>query len=416
VISSCPAIQAPVWYRGLRAVLSAVLVLSSARLASAEITGATSVEWLSCAAEVIVNGTVRKQATAAGPVSVRYKDVTLDVEEVIKGDPATKSIEFTWRHLEQDSSPTWLKEGARVLVFLAKSKDHGPERRLDNRWVPLTDSGRPLVVGLSMTPDRIYSKEMAMVTDVDELLKIVRIWAKSPLKHSISMDVPWSSPIHNRLFGGSAVYLTVPAEEKYRLDFIRQARSAVAHERASAAKNLASYPGEETTAILQELLKDNSEIVSSYANDQIESVLYYVRAAAAQSLESLGTKVPDIALKRKPTDEEQRAQREQAWKRSFAEALKDGWTIAVADGRTRVLEGRARTIVVVTCQRGDERAAFTLVPKEWPANDVDVTGLTYLGTNGVNSQGGRRFYSHGELRGETANIIRTYFPLEKPDD
>ena len=185
-----PCHSAPVWCRGVRVVLSAVVVLASARFAGAEITGATSVEWLSCEAEVIVIGTVRKHATAAGPVSVRYEDITLDVGELIKGDPATKSIEFTWRHFEPDAKPAWLKPDSRVLVFLAKSKDHGPERRLDNRWVPLAEDGRLSVFDLSMTPDRIYSKEMTMIVDRDEFLKIVRTWAKSPLTRSLWLEVP----------------------------------------------------------------------------------------------------------------------------------------------------------------------------------------------------------------------------------
>jgi hypothetical protein len=52
--------------------------------ARAEIIGCSSIEWLTCEAEVVVVGRVEKIVTTRGPGSVLYEDCTVEVKEVIK--------------------------------------------------------------------------------------------------------------------------------------------------------------------------------------------------------------------------------------------------------------------------------------------------------------------------------------------
>jgi hypothetical protein len=119
---------------------------------------------------------------------------------------------------------------------------------------------------------------------------------------------------------------------------------------------------------------------------------------------------PDVLAFRSPTAEEQRARRATYWQNAFTEALGKGWMIVASDGESREFDGRARPIVNVACTQGEVRGVFTLVPKEWPAEDLPARGA--LGINGANSQGARRFYLEGELPDDFRRKVVEYFGLE----
>lgn len=379
---------------------------------NAEINVGTSVEWLSCSSEVIVTGKVTKVNDVEGPGKVTYEECTIKVERVFKGKVEGKELSFTLRRIGDDSrAGPLLKSDGPILFFLSKSRDHGPEKHLEGKWVPTPRAQNGSIVDLSRPITRTYSKEMKILDDSKELLKIVAVWAASPVKHFVREDVP-GGPLHEELYAGSAVYLIVPAEEKHRLRFLKMARSPEAYTRSLAAGELWKFPGDETEKVLRDLLKDDSESFSHYSQDQIAGVEYHVRAAAHRSLTALGKKVEKMQLQRDPTAEEQQALRVSAWGTSFSTALKGGgWTIAITDGATRRIDGRDHTIVVVTCSRDKQKATFTLVPRDWPAANRPKSD--YLGTNGLSSQGARRFYLEGTLPEETKTEVSKYFGLEK---
>lgn len=236
--------------RLFRCWLVALLTLGTAHAAFAEIRVATSLEWLSCSAEAIVIGKISNLTTERGPGDVTYEDCVVAVEQVLKGDPNARQIAFTLRRI--GASPTarpLTKSREGVLLFLSKSKDHGLERRLDDRWVPTIHYETPSIIDLSMPLEDIYSKEMKIVTDKEELLKIVREWAKSPVKQSLRWELPYGSPLFRKLYGGSACYLIVPAEEKFREILLALAHSAKPYERETAARELWKFPGDETEAM-----------------------------------------------------------------------------------------------------------------------------------------------------------------------
>ncbi|MEX0718854.1 MAG: hypothetical protein WD066_19835, partial [Planctomycetaceae bacterium] len=178
-----------------------------------------------------------------------------------------------------------MKSKSRVQLFLSKSKNHGSESHLDGKWMPAFSHGIPSIVDLSQPPENVYSKDMKIVSDNEELLRIVAHWAKSPVKHFLWEDVPYDSPMFGKLWAGSGVSLIVPAEEKYRQRFMTLAKSAEPWERAKAAAELHKFPGDETEAMLRQLLKDDSQSHSTYAQDQIAYVEYH-----GSSPESVGRK------------------------------------------------------------------------------------------------------------------------------
>lgn len=395
-----------------RTIFAITLLFLLSGQSRAEIMGASSIEWLSCQSEVIVVGKIDKITITKGVHSVIYEECTVQIAEVIKGDIKDKELAFCLRTLS--SKPTakdFMNSNQGVLLFLSRSKGHGPERHLDNKYVP-TAMGSPFsIIDLSNVSNDLYSKEMRILTNPEEILKTVRTWADSKVSHCLWWEVPFDSAIFNQLYAGSACYLIVPAEESYRPYFVKLARSDKPHERQRAASELYKFLGQQTEAILRELLKDETENFWNYSADTISKIEYGVRAAACRSLEALGKPVPQIELERKPTEEEQRSLRQGYWRKSFAEALSDEWkVISVEDGNGRQVEGRDTTSVIVTCANGESWCTFTLIPKEWDKSSFPVG--ENLGTNGRNSQGGRHFLLDGTLPQAVKNNLIRYFGIE----
>jgi hypothetical protein len=164
---------------------------------------------------------------------------------------------------------------------------------------------------------------------------------------------------------------------------------------------------------LRKLLEDETENFWNFSADTISRVEFGVRTAAYRSLQALGKPVSDkIELERKPTEAEQRSLRQSYWQKSFTEALSEGWkVVSVVDGRSRRVEGRDTTSVIVTCGEGESRCRFTLIPKEW--NKKDLPAGANLGMNGRNSQGARHFFLDGTLPKEVKGKLTKYFGLER---
>lgn len=394
--------------------LASLMALAIADSSRAEIRVASSVEWLACGSEAVVIGKITRIATTKGEGEVVYQDCTVQVDEVLKGDVKGKELLFCLRSLPpHPSGKDFMNSKKGVLFFLIKSKDHGPEHHLDNMYVP-TSYREPLsIIELSRLPGDTYGKGMTILSDDKELLKAVRTWAESKTLHSVQAEVPYASPIHARLYAGSACFLVVPAEDKHRQQFLKMAKSERPWDRQRAAAELYKFPGDETEAALRELLQDKTENVWQFSADTISKVEFGVRTAAHGSLKKMGKPVPEIETERRPTDEERRAFRARHWQESFGKALLGGWKVlAVEDGGSRQFEGRDTTSVTVTCGEGESRCRFILIPKEWSRDDWP-DGIN-LGVNGRNSQGARHFFQDGSVPKEVQGQLVKYFGLESP--
>src|SRR3712207_4339522 len=86
----------------------------------AETTGACSVEWLACKAEVVAVGYLKEVRETKGPGAVRYEDCTLEVTELLKSSTQRHEITFTFRRFERHPSMAdWARNGVGLLVFLS---------------------------------------------------------------------------------------------------------------------------------------------------------------------------------------------------------------------------------------------------------------------------------------------------------
>ena len=272
-----------------RLLATLVVLMLAVPNGSGEIRIAPSLEWITCQAEVIVVGKVKTVTTTKGTGPVIYEDCVVQVEEVLKGQIKAGGVAFCLRSSSPDSGmKALLNRKGETLFFLSKSKGHGPESHLNGKYVPTSLAPVLTILDLANPPKYIYSRDMVGLTVRDRILKVVREWSKSRIVHSLCSEVGHDSPIHRELYSGSACYLVVPADEKYHAHFLKLARSEVVQERVRAARELHKFPGDQTEAVLRELLTDDTETYSYTAQDMVSSVRYRVRAAAARSLRKLG--------------------------------------------------------------------------------------------------------------------------------
>jgi hypothetical protein len=393
--------------------------------ARGEISGTDSVEWLTCKSEIVAKGRITVNRKTKGPGDVFFHDCTLEVTEVIKGKP-DRRIFFSHRRLSDPAEAMDVTD-REVLVFLSRWEDHYTDEearlwvaqdskhdaRMHGRLVPAWRHGRLSIFEMSSVPLHLFDKEMQPVKDSGRLLELCRAWAKSDTKFAVSENAPFGSEFFNEFNAGSAVYLAVPAEEKHRLKYLAQAGSDVVSDRVAAAGGLGMFPGAESETALRRLLDDQSESIWMYSQDTISEIEYSVRSGAAQSLKLLGKPVPDLVLRRFPDEVEQRNFRHAAWTKNFQAALQGKWKILeIRDGRTRKIDSRDFVVVEMDLSGSSGQGHVWLVPKEFPEGD-DIRG-EYLGMNGLNSQGARRFYFDKGGDPELRQLLVKYFGLVKP--
>ena len=122
---------------------------------------------------------------------------------------------------------------------------------------------------------------------------------------SVQLDVPENSEAYSALWSGSACFLIVPVNEKYKLDALRWVNSKDYHQRLKGAQILASYPGEQSVKALKDLLSDPAtEKETQYSSNASLRTYekFIVREAAYQALHRLGINVTQPVLENKQTN------------------------------------------------------------------------------------------------------------------
>ena len=168
----------------MRHILIVIFILSFTLLnCRAEVSGSFSVEWLTCASDVVAVGKITVIKNSKGPGQVIYADCILTVSEIIKGPPA-ETIPFCYRYLAK--SYTWMAPQDEVLVCLTRYKtpydeaqihlytDPYYEARLHNLLMPTSEHNPFSVISLS-APDRyVFSGQLKQLTTRDSILQAAR--------------------------------------------------------------------------------------------------------------------------------------------------------------------------------------------------------------------------------------------------
>jgi hypothetical protein len=189
--------------------------------ARAEITGASSMEWLVYSSEVIAVGKIVDVKLSKGPGEVIYEDCILQVTELIKSPVAGSELAFTVRRFERDQSAVeWQRDDTELLVFLSPSKNHGGEKHLDGALVPTSRHFPLSLVNLSEPGKYIFDINFNLLKTRANILKVTRTalqlisnYLQANGELSIKrhyLKVPANSEAYQSLYAGSSCYLHVP--------------------------------------------------------------------------------------------------------------------------------------------------------------------------------------------------------------
>jgi hypothetical protein len=202
-------------------VVALVLWVSPATV-RAEVIVASSIDWLTCASDVVVVGRVEKIVTTPGGGDVLYEDCTVAVQEVIRGKVAGDRLVFCLRALHPETpAKRWMKSSEPILLFLSKSTGHGREKHLDDMLVPTSDQFPLSVIDLAAPGKAVLNTHFDVLTDKKVILSTCRKTAEHYAlyrKHNpgkkitaTQLEVPMSSTAFEVLYGGSACYIKAPA-------------------------------------------------------------------------------------------------------------------------------------------------------------------------------------------------------------
>src|SRR5262245_31468352 len=220
-------------------------------------------------APLIVRGCASEIKESKGPGAVVYRDVACQLAEVLRGKLDGKTVTVRLRLVGDDATgKDWLA-GRPLLLFLSRG-DPRDDKELDGRWVPR--EAHQSVIDLRQ-PKRVFGADFKHVGDGDAVLAVARRYAArandrpavggpnvfKAQRGFLRLEVPSDAPIHRDLYAGSACYLNVPAEERFRPLVTARLRSPSAHDRAQAADMLVNYPGADTVKALTALLDDPGE-------------------------------------------------------------------------------------------------------------------------------------------------------------
>jgi hypothetical protein len=295
--------------------LALILLLLPLSAARAETIVVESIEWRTAAVPLVVAGKVFACSDVQPKSGGLFRDVTINIEERFKGSDDGKSVTFRLQvEPGERTGKDWKESGRSYVFFLHKgSKDHHRPAQ-QGKWVlrgELIDLGKP---------DRVYTADMKCAETGKEVLDLVRGSARlatsggkqderDPSKRGtrdLLLDVPTDAAIFNQLYSGSAVWMRVPAEEKYRPRLEKMTRSTDVWDRSNGAWKLGKLPPTAATIkLLTGLHKDAGE-AQQFEGRKLVRIIYPVRRSAYDALVDLGQKPAKPVLERDPTPEEMR--------------------------------------------------------------------------------------------------------------
>jgi hypothetical protein len=256
-------------------------------LARAETNSGECVEWMIADSDHVVVGKITNVEKSG-----EHEIVTVDVSRSIRGKH-DKTIRFTVRAAGRPVAAEWEKAKVEMLFCLQRRDALKDKKDLpDNELVLRYSVSHHSALFLGKTDQRAadaFTRDFKELTEPGAILKYAEAYAKTIppdwKKKHVVVDLPFRAPIHKKLYGGSAVYFTLPADPALEADARRWAKSENPDERSRGVRCLRAFPNEQNTAILKGLLADGA-----YSTGDGKKY-YYIRRAAYEALHELGVKV-----------------------------------------------------------------------------------------------------------------------------
>ncbi len=278
--------------------IALTLALSSAT-PYAENNGDESIELIVADSDVVVRGTIERVTVTKGPGDVVYETATAKVAEVLKGDPA-EQVAFFVRHLAHEDVPSkWKEQNVELILCLVRSERYkGDDPRyqgcplaLRHRW------GKPSAFHLDgKAKVGAFTIGFEELTRRDEILAAARAAAKvvagKTKPKELRVDVPFGTPVFQKLDLGSSVFLVVPVDERLEAEARKWIGSQDSETRHQGAVALGHFKSEDNARLLKTLLADKGFCETPSEKKRT----YYVRQAAYRALKAWGVAVAAPAM------------------------------------------------------------------------------------------------------------------------
>ncbi len=250
--------------------------------ATAEINGADSIEWATADADLVVRGKVSNVAVSKSKASPGWFVVTLSVAETLKGQ-AQKRVTFLTPQLGNEAPDEWQAKDRELLLFLVR----GSRRATDDKryakatWAPRRCSfGDDSVFILNdKTLRPAFASDFSVVADRNVLQATIRNAAKSNATKVHKVDLPFESPAFTALYGGSSVWLYVPADAALEARALTWLAAKDLGLREEGVKALGNFPSPANIVRLKALL-DDSAYATVTTSDKPTVRRFLVRAQA----------------------------------------------------------------------------------------------------------------------------------------
>jgi hypothetical protein len=226
-------------------------VLACARLAKAEVNFGECIEWAIADSERVIVGKITKIERVG-----EHELVTVEVSKTIRGKHQEK-VQFVVRG-PAGNAQGWMKAKVPMLFCLVKRDQIKEKKKLPEHDLFLRYSTDAFsAVFLGKTDQRamdVFTRDFGELTDPPAIIKHVESYVKTipadwKKKHVI-VNLPFDAPAHKKLYGGSAVYFTLPADAKLETDGRRWCKSENPDERSRGVRALAAFPNEEISTYL----------------------------------------------------------------------------------------------------------------------------------------------------------------------
>lgn len=254
--------------------------------ARAEINGADSIEWATIDADLVVRGTVSNVAASNTKDSQGWFVVTLSVAETLKGK-AQKRVTFLTPQLGNEAPDEWQAKDRELLLFLVRASRRATDdkRYAKATWAPRRSSfgDDPFFILNDKALRPAFASDFSVLVDRNVLQATIRNAAKSTATKVHKVDLPFESPAFTALYGGSSVWLFVPADAALEARALTWLAAKDLGLREEGVKALASFPSPANITRLKALL-DDSAYATITTSDKPTVRRFMVRALADQVL------------------------------------------------------------------------------------------------------------------------------------
>jgi hypothetical protein len=279
--------------------------------AHAESAVGESIEWVLAASDRVLVGKVIKVDNITDQDNKECQAITVAVSRTLKGAHTERETALLRPYINEGYAKQWRDEGIPLIFCLVKNDGKRvsvPPKKV--AWVLRDNNNGPDAVLLGKSKHYwtgcipVLTRDFEVLAEADVILRFVegavkaRRNATTPQPHTLR--VPGNTAVYKKLWSGSAVYLTVPVDEKLEALGERWCKSNSPFDRREGAKILRHFRNEKNIGLLKSLLTDPHTAESTLhrtvpGKTELELVYrkkeYYVRQVAFEALCKLGVKV-----------------------------------------------------------------------------------------------------------------------------